>query len=258
MLASHPLLGVTYVVRGFREIVRPGIRRFALTPVAINTLVFGAAIFVAARFYGAWMSALLPSGDAGWVAAVTGLLWVVFSVATLFLLFFAFTVVANLIGAPFNGPLAEVVERRATGAPGGGSQGNTPGLLREIPHALMNELRKLIFFCAYGLPLLLLFLVPVVQIAAPFIWGLFVAWMFALEYGDYPMANHGIRFQEVRHRMGREVILTLGFGGTVVVAMLIPVLNLFVMPAAVAGATLMWVEKLKGVNGSSHNTPTGA
>lgn len=39
---------------------------------------------------------------------------------------------------------------------------------------------------------------------------------------------------------------SLGFGVIVYLMIAIPILNLIVMPAAVAGGTVFWVEKLRG------------
>ncbi len=36
--------------------------------------------------------------------------------------------------------------------------------------------------------------------------------------------------------------MAMGFGGAVMLAVMIPVLNMVAMPAAVAGATAMWVD----------------
>ena len=41
------------------------------------------------------------------------------------------------------------------------------------------------------------------------------------------------------------VLLALGFGGAVMVATAIPLVNFLVIPAAVAGATVLWVERLE-------------
>jgi len=38
----------------------------------------------------------------------------------------------------------------------------------------------------------LLFIIPVINIAAPILWLLFSAWYMTLEYTDYPMANSGL------------------------------------------------------------------
>jgi CysZ protein len=57
------------------------------------------------------------------------------------------------------------------------------------------------------------------------------------------MGNHGLRFGEQKKRLRQKRFLSLGFGGAVSIAVMIPVLNFLAMPAAVAGATAMWVEQ---------------
>ena len=57
-----------------------------------------------------------------------------------------------------------------------------------------------------------------------------------------------MRFKELRARLRRRRALALGFGGAVVLATMIPVLNLFVMPAAVAGSAALWVSELGNGN----------
>ena len=115
-------------------------------------------------------------------------------------------------------------------------------MLRDAVPAVLNELRKLLYILAWSLPLLVLFVIPVVNVAAPALWLLFGAWTLAVEYMDYPMGNHDLRFVEQRRRLRERRLLSLGFGGAVTVTTMIPVVNFFVMPAAVAGATALWVD----------------
>jgi CysZ protein len=90
-----------------------------------------------------------------------------------------------------------------------------------------------------------LFLIPVLYPVAPFLWLAFGAWMLALEYADYPMGNHGLRFPEQRRRLREQRLTSLGFGATALLLTMIPVVNFVAMPAAVAGATALWVQRFK-------------
>jgi CysZ protein len=80
---------------------------------------------------------------------------------------------------------------------------------------------------------------------APFVWLAFTAWMLAFEYADAPMANHDLTFRDERRLLAQNRFLALGFGGAVLLMTSVPVLNFFVMPVGVAGATAMWVERLR-------------
>jgi CysZ protein len=86
----------------------------------------------------------------------------------------------------------------------------------------------------------------VINIIAPFVWMVFGAWMLALEYLDYPMGNHGLSFPVQRQTAQKKRLTVLSFGGATLFATLTPFINLLVMPAAVAGATALWLEVFAG------------
>ena len=109
--------------------------------------------------------------------------------------------------------------------------------------ALRSELRKISYIIFRGVPLLVLFFIPFVNIIAPLIWMGFTAWMLALEYSDYPMGNHGLLFTKQREKLKTRPLTVLGFGAGVMVLIIIPFVNFLAMPIAVAGATVMWIEE---------------
>ncbi|HEX9802997.1 MAG TPA: sulfate transporter CysZ [Gammaproteobacteria bacterium] len=242
-MLGQPLIGAAGLLRGAKLLNTPGLRRFVIIPVTINVLVFALSIWVLLQQFTPlvekWVG-YLPA----WLEWLEWLFWLFFALAAILVVFYTFSILANLIAAPFNGLLAEAVEKHLTGKPlpGGGS---LLGALREAPSAIFDELRKIGYFLLRAVPLLILFWIPLLNLAAPVLWALFSAWMMAVEYGDYPMGNHNIRFAEQRRRLGQKRMLSLGFGGATLLATMIPLVNFLVMPAAVAGATALWVERLK-------------
>ena len=108
-----------------------------------------------------------------------------------------------------------------------------------------------------SLPLLVLFVIPGINVVAPVVWMVVGAWMLAITYVDYPMANHGIGFDDLLARLRARRLLGLGFGGAAMTALAVPVLNFFVIPCAVAGATAMWVEQLDGDTAASPSAAAG-
>jgi CysZ protein len=235
--------GARYFIGGLKLIWKPGIRPFTLWPVLITLVVFVVLAAVGVNYFELLMNHYLPSGDSWWSTILRYLLWPLLVISFLLAWYFTFTIIANLIGAPFNGILAERVEAHLKG------QAYEPfestSFVRDIIPSMINELGKIGYFIAWTVPLLILFLIPVINLGAPFLWALFMAWMLSLEYTDYPMDNHGIRFRQVRKTLGRRRLTSFGFGGTATLCSLVPVLNLLVMPAAVAGATLFWVKELE-------------
>jgi CysZ protein len=245
-MANTPLNGAGYLLRGLNLITKPGIRAFVLIPLLVNMLVFSLLIWVGIDQFEILMDRFLPS-DESWLSWLRWLLWPIFAIAIVLIVFYTFTVIANLIAAPFNGLLAEKVERYL-----GGELPNPPGgirqLMKDLVPSLLSEVRKMGYFLLRAVPLLILFLIPVVNLAAPFLWLAFSAWFLALEYGDYPMANHGLTFKAQHQRLKQTRITALVFGGSLTLMMMVPLLNFVAMPAAVAGSTVFWRERLQGLS----------
>jgi CysZ protein len=237
-MRNNPLHGGIYFLRGFKLIFRPGIRGYMLVPLFINVLVFTGLIYLGADQLQSLLEAMLPD----WLDWLKWLLLPIFLLAALLVGFFTFNLVANLISAPFNGLLAEAVERQLTGKrlPEGGWR----KLINDLGKTLVSELRKLGYIVVRAIPILVLMPIPVINVVASLLWILFSAWMLAVTYADYPMANHGIGFPEQRGLLARRRMLSLGFGASVMAALAVPILNFLVIPCAVAGATAMWVEEL--------------
>jgi CysZ protein len=249
--------GGGYVLQGLALVRRPELRAFVVVPLLVNTLLFAGLIWLGygqvqglIEGFDRWIqrSMDLP-GWLDWLEAairyiwdlLDWLVWLVFILVVLLIVFFTFTLVANIIAAPFNGLLAEKVERLLTGHPLRTS-GDWKALIRSLGPTLWSEVRKLVYFVTRAMPVLLLFLIPGVNLLAPVAWFLFSAWMLALEYVDYPAGNHGVLFDEQRRGWRRRRGLALGFGSGVSALTLIPVVNFIAMPVAVAGATALYVE----------------
>lgn len=232
---------------GLRMLSQPGLRRYVIGPLTLNVVLFAGLIWFGVGQFADlvnWLLSPLPQ----WLDWLRYLLWPLFALTVLIAVFFTFSLVANLIGSPFNGLLAEAVERLLTGKPLDDT-GGWKRVVADIVPALLGELRKLGYFVLWAVPLAILFLIPGLNLAAPFLWAAFGAWMLALEYGDFPMGNHEIRFVAQRDILRRRRGLALGFGGAAMLATMVPFLNFLVMPAAVAGATQLWVRHLREEHG---------
>ena len=240
MASKHS--GMHYLLQGLRLIRQPGLRAYVIVPVLVSVLCFGGAIF--GLFY--WLDSLLGpllGKLPAWLDWLRYLLWPLFALTCVLVVFYGFSILTNLLAAPFNGMLAEAVEQHLTGQPI--DTGGWRALVRDIAPSLFSELRKLLYLVLRALPLGLLFLIPGINVAAPFLWALFSAWMLAIEYLDYPLANHSLHFAAQRKLLRGNRLLAYGFGGSTLLLTMIPVLNFIAMPAAVAGATALWVEEFR-------------
>jgi len=236
----NPFIGPLYAIKGFNLILRPGLRRFVMIPLIVNILLFSGAIWLSAHYFDAYMANILPQGY-DWLE---WLLWPLFAVVLLLTMFYTFTLVANLICSPFNGLLAEAVERELTGQVIG-EETSIMQAIKESPKSILSELKKIGYFLVRAIPLLILFLIPVLNLIAPFLWIAFSASLLSKEYLDYPMANHGHSFDKQRKLLKSHRVSSLSFGGSVMFLTMIPVVNFIVMPLAVAGATALYLDRIK-------------
>lgn len=238
--------GIGYFREGFRLIWRPGMRRFVLIPVLVNVLVFAVIASVGGHYFSTWVDravAWLPD----WLGFVAWILWLLFAVLFLLVLVYGFVFLSNLFGSPFYGLLSEKVEELLTGqAPD--SPLTVKTILMTVPRSLWREVQKLGYYLPRVLLIFVLGFLPLLQLAAPVVSALFVAWMMAVQFVDFPADNRGIPFPRMRRSLARRRVLAGSFGGCVFLATLVPILNLFAMPAAVAGGTALWIRELREDN----------
>jgi CysZ protein len=229
-----------YLRAGLKLILSPGLRLFVLLPLSINLLVFVGLIMLSVQQFNHWVALFMPNLPV-WLSFLEYLLWPLFVALVLMMVFFSFNLLANIIAAPFNGFLAEKVEIVVRGVD------NSPAfswkeLAAVVPRTLTREMRKLRYFLPRVLGLLLLSFIPVLNIAAAPLWLLFGVWMMAVQYIDYPADNNKVSWDEMLAWLREKRWQSLAFGGITYLVLLVPVINILMMPAAVAGATLFWVD----------------
>ena len=244
---NNPITGISYLIKALPFLTKPGIKSYGIIPLLINIFFFSIGIYFGFTYFGEYMDKFLDtSGMWSWVASIVEfikpLLYVVFGLALLVLIFYTFSIVANIVAAPFNSLLAEATEKHLTGSALDDSSGFKQVMKELIPTILM-EIRKLIYMILWSIPFLfMLFFIPII---GPIIWFLFTAWMMSLQYMDYPMGNHQLSFAQQRALQGKNRLFSMGFGGITMGASMVPFVNFIVMPTAVIAATLIWVEQYK-------------
>lgn len=236
------LQGFLLPFQGLRLIFRPGFRRYVMIPLLLNIVVFGLLAWAGVHYFDDFMSAYLP--EESWWSYLKPVLWIVFALAYAMIMFYGFTILANLIASPFNGILAAKVEQSITGeVPAGANL----SLMASIWPAVRAELSKLLYMATRMIPLLILLLlsalIPGLNVLVGALWLAAGFWFLAIEYGDYPMANHDLAPKRQRALLKRRRFKTLAFGAGVSAMML--VLGFVAMPAAVAGASLYWARDLR-------------
>jgi CysZ protein len=251
MAESHSLLkfpgGFSLIFRAGRLLwYNPRLLKYIAIPFLINVVVFTLAIFFGFEFFQYVLSRYLPEGSAWYWSVVQYGLWVVASLVTLVLVFFSFTVVGNLIAAPFNELLSERTEELLLGK--SCEEAFSFGtFFRDMGRSWLTQLKKLTVFAVAMLILLLLNLLPFV---GSLFYGIlsFVLTLFFLgwEYLGYVQERKRASFKQQKQYLLQRKSLISGFSCGVLLLLAIPFLQLLCIPLAVIGATLLWCEDFAG------------
>jgi CysZ protein len=241
MLYGNPIRAVDYLHEGANILFLPGLRRFVVIPLLINIVVFIAITSILINTY----SGILrdAANTSNWWTVLAWLVWIIIGLVVLIIYGYTFNLITTVIAAPFYGVLAEQVEQHLTG--------------EELPHetivalilrTFQRELLKLWYFISRGLLVLIasavLFLIPLLgSLASLLISALWAAWCMTVQYTDYAADNHQTSFRRLRQNLRDQPLTSFSFGGLIMLGSMVPILNIFVMPIAVAGATVYWVNE---------------
>lgn len=230
--------GVGFVGRGFRTYATsPRLMWLGVLPALIVGVVYAVAIVLLAMNLDGIVTLATPFAH-GWaleplVRIVAGLSIVMISVIVLIYTYVAITLA---VGDPFYERIWRAVESGLGDAP----PERREGFWRPVGRGLGNGIQLLLSTIAISILVLAIGLIPVVgQVVAPALGALFGGWFLTLELTGYAFDARGLRLGDRRRVLGVRRARTLGFGVATYLLFLIPFAVVFVMPAAVAGATLL-------------------
>ncbi|WP_262966265.1 sulfate transporter CysZ [Methylobacter psychrophilus] len=228
---NNPALAVSYLFKGLKLLTSPQLRTFILIPVLINIVLYSVALTLGYYYIADLINQFIP----GWLQWLSWFLWPLFFISFFIAGFFTFTVLANLLAAPFYGKLSAKTLALITGQ---------AIVIDEQPliKVILAEVKRAGYLLSRALPLVIVSFIPGLNVIAPFLWVLFGAWGMALEYLAYPLENAGVLFSDQKQLVKSIRLGALSFGGIAAMGLTIPVLNIIVAPAAVIGATIYFNE----------------
>jgi CysZ protein len=229
--ASAFLVGLKLVLPG------GGLFRYAIAPVMVALVVLLAlaigAFFLARGLLVDWLTSIDFAPWLSWLGGVLAfLLAVVFA-------FFLFTPVMKLFGPIFMDPICEAVHLRYAGQPLMGRRSAQAFLKRQL-FAVVQSVKWLFVTLLIEIPVAIVALLTGVGavVAVPL-----TAIIQGADLMDSPLAlrHYGLRrkLEWVKRNLGPAT----GLGGAASLALLVPIVNLFVIPAGVAGATILMLAE---------------
>ena len=150
--------GISCLFQGLKMLKRPRILPFVIIPVVLNCVLFYFGFTALYDIFNQWLNQFFADLHP-WLQFLKWLLWPLFYLLMVLILAYGFTFVANLIGSPFYGLMAEQAEIVARG-----KAADVPltlqAVLATVPRAITREAQKLLYYAGRAIPLLLLSLKP--------------------------------------------------------------------------------------------------
>lgn len=251
-----PGAGFSYLINGQRWVVRHGRwLGIGLIPGLITLVVYAGALIglgYGADDLAAWATPFADDWSSPWLGLLRTTLTVLVFAFGLFLAVITFTAVTLLVGQPFYEALSEEVDR----AEGGEAPESGLPLWRELWISARDSVRILVRVALYGALLFAFGFVPVAgQTVVPLIGFCVTGYFLAEELTAVALQRRGMVLKDRLVLLRGRKLLILGFGVPLGLAFLVPFVAVFLMPGAVAGATLL-ARELVGENGGPDEDPT--
>lgn len=257
--------GFSYALRGARFVYsqHPILVRYWSFPILITGLALAAVFWGAVSFHDDLASmvwSLLPHRwveATGWVRGlVSALRWLFGLIAgTLLMLLGSILVVlsSSIVAAPFNDALSEAVERMVIGR--GAPRFSLRRVIADVVRTIRLEvLKALVYVVVVGPMFLASFFLPGIGQALSLVGFTLSALYLGIDYVDWPAARRDWTVSDRVRSVRRHLPAVLGFGASVWVLLFIPLVNLFFMPAAVAGGTMLFLDLHPAGNGEGQVT----
>ncbi len=258
-LARRLAAGTGYLAKGLRMwITSPRLMLLGAIPAFIVGVVYAAAVLLFAvnlDAIAAWATPFAEGWEPAGRTAVRFLVGAALVAGVVILAVVTFVAVTLTVGDPFYEKIWRAVESRLGDAPNDLDESVWTSTSRSIG----NGLRLFAATASVGLLLVLVGFVPVVgQVGAPVIGALLGGWFLALELSGFTFDARGLRLRDRRRMLGSRRATTLGFGVSTYLLFLIPGAAIVVMPAAVAGATMLSRDAVEGATMLSRDAVEGA
>lgn len=219
---------------GMQRLLAEASLRAVLWRIVLLLLVLMLGVGFGTYAFAEYMAGLwMPTGDAWYWQFLASIAWFLAVLLALFTGAVSFAMLSAVAAAPWLDMLAERTEILRTGSALG--EGNR-GLMRVIVQSLGNAIRPLAGLLLMGLLALAVIWIPLIgQVAAMLIWGYAGIRFLNFELMDTTASRKGWAYKQRKQALRKQRFFWLGFGGTAMFLMLVPLVNLLVIPAAVVG-----------------------
>ncbi|MDX8398233.1 MAG: EI24 domain-containing protein [Mariprofundaceae bacterium] len=198
-----------------------------LALLAVLMVLLMAGVFTLAEYIA---SIWLPEGDAWYWALLSWLVWGLAALLSILTGVVSFTILGSAAIAPW----LDVLAARSESLKGYVGQESEAVWWKQCLVSLSNSVRPLLTLLAWGMLAFVLFWIPLIgQLLATVIWTYAGVRFLCFELIDTPASRKQLDYKQRKLVLNKQRFYWLGFGGVAMLIMMVPILNLLVIPAAV-------------------------
>lgn len=232
--------GFLYILKGAKLCFKKGNKRYLILPFFINIIVYTIGLYFLFGSTTAYLNDVFNNHIHEYLSWLSWIVIPIVNIILFIIVIYFFTTIALTIGSPFFTSLAMNVQEELTQEKFADS--SFKDTLKEIPPTILLECKKLIYRIPILIVSLILLFIPLFgQILAV----LLNSWCLSIDFTSYAFENNKITFKETRQTLVKHKCLLLSFGIGAWAILLIPFLNILMMPIAICGATILWVERIR-------------
>lgn len=225
---------------------QPKLIKYMILPVLFSLTTYVVLLAFLYTTLESTFNDFLPSlsGDDVW-SIIFYVFWLlVFVLLFLYLASYSFISISKIFAAPFNDLLSERIEVEYNPAyeePKNAFQ----HFLNTIFPTILEEIKKVSLITLGFAILFFLSLIPVINVFIAPISVAYSVLALSIDFVDYPLARRLMRLREKKQFVIGNMPELLGFGSGTFVLFLIPFLGLFILPIAVIGGTMLFIDTEK-------------
>ncbi|MDQ6974763.1 MAG: EI24 domain-containing protein [Mariprofundaceae bacterium] len=198
-----------------------------LALLTVLMLLLMASVFF---LFDVMMQAWLPDGEVWYWVILSWVIWGITIIFTIFIGIIGLTALASAAVAPWLDNLAVRTEHMY----GIARPENSAPWWKQCVTALIHSIRPSYILLIWGIAALIISIIPILgPIAAAIIWTYASIHFLCFELMDTTATRQGWNFTQRKTQLKARPFFWLGFGGLAMLLMLIPLMNILVIPAAV-------------------------
>ena len=220
--------------------------KYSLIQLFISVLVFITSFYFVISegytlYYG-WLGEWIIDAAPWYLIISYYTLIVPFYLVLIIVSFYAIMLTTQIFIAPFNTMLSAKVEEIYTGK----KYVDELSFLKQLQRDVLYEIKKVSFFLVLIIIPLPLLLVPFFgQITYTVVASLVLMYTLTFDFVDYPMERDKLKLRDRIKLVYKHKAIWVGYGGSVFLLFMIPLLNIALWPVLITSGTLLYIDKLK-------------